>query len=354
MTDDHGHPPPHSASPAAPVLVEMLRGELVESRHRGHAVVIDGEGRIVAAWGDPEILVYPRSAIKAVQALPLLESGAADAFGLSAIELALACSSHHGEIRHVRMAQSWLNRIGCQIGDLECGPHPPLDEEAAAELIRAGQTPTALHNNCSGKHLGMLTTARHLGEPLVGYTRPDHPVQQRIRAAIQQMARQRMEAAPEAVDGCSAPTLGLPLRALAMAMVRFASAASLPAHRVSAIDRLRDAWGRHPYLIGGRTSLDTRVIQTAPGVLLKGGAEGCGVAVLLRPRLAVAIKIEDGAGRARDVAVLALLHHLGVLDAVRWHGLKPLAVPLIRNCAGIPVGMLRPAAGWLDHDGKRE
>jgi len=337
------------AAAASPVMAEVWRGPIVESQHRGRAVVADAAGRVVACWGDAEAPVYPRSAVKPVQALPLLETGAFYSFGLEPPELALACGSHHGEARHTRMIQSWLGRIGCKPSDLECGAHPPFDEDAAADLIRAGTPATALHNNCSGKHAGMLTTARHCGEPIQGYGRPDHPVQQRIRAALAEMTGCDLAEAPCGTDGCGVPTFALPLRGLAVAMARLADPHELPSARAGAAERVREAWARHATLIGGRTSFDTKLMQAVHGaVLVKSGGEGVVAAVLPRLKLGLALKIDDGTPRAKNVALLAVLHHLGVFDAGRWQGLSEFWAPAVTNWAGAAVGSIRPAPGLFE------
>ncbi len=326
----------------APVMVDVWRGALVESRHRGRAVVADAAGRVIEAWGDPDAPIYPRSAVKALQALPLVETGALDAFALGSAELALACGSHCGEPRHIERVGRWLERLGLTSAALECGAHPPFDEDAAVGLIRSGTPASALHNNCSGKHLGLLTTALHCHESPEGYSRPEHPVQRRIAAVIEAMTG--VLPAPMAVDGCGVPTWGLPLVALATAMARFAAPDDQSSARANAVLRVREAWGRHPELVGGLTSFDTQVMAVTRGaVLVKSGGEGVAVAVLIEQRLGIALKIEDGSPRAKNVAMAALLRRFNV-------GPVPdtLAVPAITNWAGHTVGALLPAAGWLE------
>lgn len=336
---------PLPAPPPAPVMVEVWRGDLVESRHRGHAVLADAAGRVVAAWGNPDAPVYPRSAVKALQALPLVETGALDAFGLGDRELALACGSHHGEPGQVDLVRSWLKRLGLEPAALECGAHAPFDEDAAAALVRAGLPATALHNNCSGKHLGLLTTARHCGEPVEGYSQPGHPAQRRIAAVLEAMTGAALIRAPIAIDGCGVPTWGLPLTGLATAMARFADPGGLPCARAAAVLRVREAWRRHPEAIGGLTSFDTGLMRAAAGaVLVKSGAEGVGVAVLPHRRLGLALKIEDGAPRARNVALAALLRRFGISGIP-----DGLATPAVTNWAGRTVGVIHPAAGWPDN-----
>jgi L-asparaginase II len=353
---DHVHDHQHDCAPEGhaelgaaetPVLVEVTRGGMVESRHRGIAAIVDADGHVVALWGDFERPVYARSAIKSLQAIPLVESGAADAFGVSDEELALACSSHNGEARHTSLVSAWLERIGCTPADLECGTHLPYDEATAYALIRAGRMPSTVHNNCSGKHTGMLATARHKGEPTAGYIRFDHPVQQRIMGVLEQMTAQDLSAAPWGVDGCGIPTIAIPLGSLALAMARLADPQDLPDRRAEAITRIRQAWGKHPYLIGGRGTFDTRMMEAVNGqALIKIGAEGVMCAVLPELGLGIALKIEDGAGRAAGIAMAALLRQCKILTEARKDELAALTHPAVTNRVGLPVGEIRPASGW--------
>ena len=325
-------------------MAELWRGDWVESRHRGHAVVADASGRVLEAWGNPSLLVYPRSAVKSLQAIPLVESGALDAFGLSSEDLALACASHSGEPCHVERLGHWLSRIGLDPSALMCGAHPPFDDDAAAALIRAGMPATAVHNNCSGKHLGLLTTILHHREPLAGYLHPDHPAQRRVAEVLEAMVGVACAQVPMAIDGCGVPTWAMPLAALATAMARLAAPPALPPARLAALLRVREAWRDHPALIGGRTSFDTGVMEEASGaVLVKSGGEGVAVAVLMEQRLGIALKIEDGTPRGKNVALAALLRRFGVAVS------DALAVPVLMNWSGRLVGVLRPAPGWLEN-----
>lgn len=334
----------------APVLVEVTRGGVVESVHRGRACIVDAAGHVLEHWGDIDALVFPRSTIKPVQAIPLLESGAAQALGVSDAELALACASHSGETRHTRAVSAWLARMGLTVDHLECGPQEPSDSETAAELIRIGEAPSALHNNCSGKHTGMLATALHKGEPLNGYTRYDHPVQQRILGVIEQMSGQDLSHAPWGIDGCSIPTIAMPLAALAYAMARIADPSQLPERRAEAAKRIRTAWATHSYLIAGRNTFDTEMIRGSAGLaLVKQGAEGVGVAVLPRLGLGIALKIDDGSSRARDVAMAALVRRSGALTKENWRRVAELETIPVMTRAGRDAGMVRPAADWLPY-----
>lgn len=334
-----------SSVAGAPVLVEVTRGPLVESRHRGRAVVADSTGRVVAALGDlaADGPVYPRSANKALIAIPLVETGAAAAFGLGPEELALACASHSGEPMHTERVARWLARVGCAETDLECGAHAPTDGATAERLARAGVTAGALYNNCSGKHAGMLTTARHLGEPTRCYVGHEHPVQRRIAATLGEMAGIDLAQAPWGVDGCAIPTIGIPLAALARSMARIAVPDRLPPGRQAAVRALAEAWGRHPELVGGTHAFDTRLMQAVGSrLLVKSGAEGMCCAVLPEHGLGVALKVEDGGQRAAGVALLALLAELRLLPS---EVPADLARPAVLNRTLVEVGQVRPAAG---------
>jgi len=320
---------------ATPVAVELWRGPACESRHRVAVAVAETGGRLVHAIGDVATPVFPRSAIKPIQAVPLVETGAADAFDLGDGELALACASHAGEPMHTERVAAWLARLGLGERDLACGAHAPNHRETAREMRRAGRVPTAVHNNCSGKHTGMLTTALHMGEPTAGYLDPAHPVQRRVKAVFEELAGVALS--PPGVDGCGVPSWPLPLDRLAVAMANMVER--------SAARRLFAAMQAQPKLVAGTDRLDTALMRARPDIVAKGGAEGVHVAVLPDRGLAVALKAEDGAGRAADVALLAVLERLvgGIGDqpALRHH-----AQPPIENVAGKTVGVIRAAPGW--------
>ncbi|MDR3438691.1 asparaginase [Telmatospirillum sp.] len=337
-------PPVHHIDP---VLVEVTRGTLVESVHRGAAVVCGADGVLLSAWGDIERAVFPRSAVKPLQALPLLETGAAEHFALSEAELALACASHSGQDVHVRGVRAWLDRLGLSEADLECGSHPPLSPEAARALTLSGRTPSPVHNNCSGKHCGMLTTARHMREPTRGYIAADHPVQQRIAQVLGEMTDCMPQHTPSATDGCGIPTFALPLSAVALAMARLAAPDGLGPVRGQAASKILAAMTVHPDLVAGDGRLTTLVMRAVPGLILKGGAEGVYAAVVPGKRLGIALKIDDGAGRAAEVAILALLRHLGVLSGAEEDSLAECSAPAVCNIAGQPVGVVRAAPEWL-------
>jgi len=315
-----------------PVLVEVTRGGRVESAHRAACVVTDGQGRVVFQAGDIDAPVFPRSAVKALQALPLVQSGAADRLGLTDAEIALACASHSGEPVHVATARSMLAKAGRDAACLECGAHWPLDPAAARALVAAGEAPSALHNNCSGKHAGFICLASAHGEDPAGYVRPDHPAMRRVTAALAEATGTRLDAGNRAIDGCSIPTFAIPLRALATGFARFGTAGGAAA-------RIRAAVAANPFLVGGDGRFDT-VLMTALGsrAFAKGGAEGVHCAALPEQGLGLAVKCDDGAGRAADLICAALVARFLGDGVPEW-----LLHPELRNWNGMTVGAIRPA-----------
>ena len=330
---------------ANPVLVEVTRGDMVESRHRAAVAVVDIEGRVILQAGEIEAPVYPRSAIKPLQALALVESGAAEAFELGAAELALACASHNGEPRHAETVGAWLARIGCSAEDLECGAHLPYHQESLEALLRGGAAPSTLHNNCSGKHAGFLSVARHLGHPTEGYIRYDHPVQQQVLGILETLTGLDLSAAPRGIDGCGIPVLGMPLGNLALAMARFAQPDDQPEARRAACLRLQQALAAEPFMIAGSGRFCTRVIEATKGrALVKTGAEGVFCGALPELGLGFALKVDDGAGRAAEVACGRVLRRLGVIGETETAALAAVFQPTLFNRAGRAVGELRTAA----------
>ncbi|MBF0307022.1 MAG: asparaginase [Alphaproteobacteria bacterium] len=311
-----------------PVLVEITRGDRVESIHRGAIAVADPSGALVDTLGEVDRPVFPRSAVKPLQALPLLESGAP----VTVAEIALACASHSGEPRHVEAVAAWLARLGLGPADLECGAQWPINPQAARAL---SASPSALHNNCSGKHAGFLATARHFGEPTGGYIAPDHPVQRRVTATLAEMTGMaRME---WGIDGCGIPTHAIPLANLARAMAHLADPSTLPPQRAAAARRVAAAMTAEPFLVAGTGRICTDLMTAAPGIIAKGGAEGVYMAALPARGLGIAIKIDDGAGRAAEAALLGILTRLGALDAETAERLRR---PIL-NVAGRVVGEVR-------------
>lgn len=325
--------------------VLVYRNDTVESRHRITFAIADAAGEILHARGKIERAVFPRSAIKMLQAIPLVESGAADQFGLTQAELALACASHNGEPRHADAVAAWLKRLGFSSDDLECGTHAPSHAPSAQSLARSGSPPSPLHNNCSGKHAGMLTLAKHLGVDPKGYIQPDHPVQRTIGEALSAMTQVTPLPAP-GVDGCGIPTFAVPLRNLAQAMARFADPSGLGSAQSTACRRLATAMREHPGMVAGEGRPCTAVMEALPGVVAKTGAEGVYTAAWPERGLGIALKVEDGAERASSVALMALLERLGAVDATARERLKDVATPTLRNHARTVVGRIEPEPDW--------
>ena len=315
------------------VIAEIYRGGHLESRHTGSFVVTDADGRVVLAGGDPARAVFPRSAIKALQALPLLANGGADRFGLNDAELALACASHTGLPIHTQVAAGMLEKAGRDVTCLECGTHWPSSASAARALAAAGQSPTALHNNCSGKHAGFICAAVAAGRDPSGYIQPDHPTMRDVIAAVAAVTGARMDAGNRATDGCSIPTFEIPLAAIATGFARFGTGTHMPEGFAQAAARLRHAVAAQPQMVAGPGRLDTEVM-TALGeaAFVKAGAEGVHAGTLPTLGLGFAVKADDGAGRAADAATAALLRHLlpphDVLDQrasqtlTNWNGIE--------------------------------
>ena len=327
-----------------PVLVEITRGPLVESVHRGAIAVSDARGRLRLAVGDVEHLTFPRSALKPVQAIPLIESGAADRFGLSDEEIALACASHSGEPQHTARIAAWQKRIGCSVADLACGPHRPVHEPTATAMIRSGEKWTPLHNNCSGKHTGFMTLARFMGVPVAGYQEVEHPVQRAVERTLTEMAG-ISGPLPYGIDGCTVPNFALPLAALARAMAGLADRSGLPPARAEAASRIVAAMQANPDLVAGTGRPCTLLMRETGHIAVKTGAEGVYVAILPALGLGVALKIDDGAGRAAETLVAAVLIALGaVKDVGAAHA---LAHAPVLNTRGVPVGVRRVPSGVL-------
>lgn len=325
-------------------MVELWRGGLLESTHQGHAVVVDDTGQIVEAWGDPGRIIFPRSSCKMIQALPLVESGAADAFGLTPVQLALSCASHQGAALHVNAARDWLAGIGLGEPDLRCGSHEPYDKAERDRLICGHEGPCQLHNNCSGKHSGFLTANKHLkGGP--EYVEIDHPLQKAIRAATEEVTDETV--AGYGIDGCSAPNFAMSVAGLARAMAKFAKAGAGGSVRERAMQRLRDAMAAHPEYVAGEGRSCTELMRAMGGrVAIKTGAEAVFIAMIPERKLGLALKIEDGNSRASEAALVAILTRLGVLDAAHPMAQKRLPAPQT-NCRGLTVGELRLAQGFL-------
>jgi L-asparaginase II len=324
-----------------PILVEVLRGSLVESRHRGAIAVADADGGAVLALGDVATPIFPRSAIKALQALPLVESGAADRYGFGDEELALACASHSGEAAHVAGVTGMLAKAGLDAAALRCGAHWPIAQPALVELARTGE-PSALHNNCSGKHAGFLCVACAQGIDHTDYWRPQHPVQRQVRAVLEHMTGATLSDDRRAIDGCSVPTWAIPLQNLAQGFARFATGRGLAPERARAAARLRAACARKPWHVAGTGRFCTEIMELfGARVFAKTGAEGVYCGALPEPGLGIAIKCDDGAGRASQAIMAALVARFLPLDDAERAALTRFAHPPLRNWNGFEIGALR-------------
>jgi L-asparaginase II len=323
-------------------LADLWRGGLLESRHRGHVVICDAKG-VAEAWGNPDAVIFPRSSCKMIQALPLIETGAADAVGLTDAQLAFACASHQGEARHVKMAGDWLAGIGLGEPDLRCGAHEPYDRDERNRLIKSDESPCQLHNNCSGKHCGFLTVTRHL-KAGPEYVEIDHPLQRAIRDATEEVTGETV--AGYGIDGCSAPNFAVTLTGLARAMARFATARDSGDARERAMHRLARAMASYPENVAGEGRACTELMRAMGGkVALKTGAEAVFVAILPEQGLGIALKVVDGGTRAAEAAIAALLVRAGVLDADHPATRKRLNT-VQTNWRGLETGTFRAAPGF--------
>jgi L-asparaginase II len=324
-----------------PVLVEVTRGPLVESRHRGAVAVCDAEGRSVLEIGDVTAAIFPRSAVKALQALPLIEQGAADRFGLGDEELALACASHSGETAHVAGVERMLVKAGLKPSDLRCGAHWPIAQAAAAAVARSG-APTPLHNNCSGKHAGFLCVARALGVDNADYWRPEHPVQRLVRNVLEDFTGTSLDQACCAIDGCSVPTWAMPLRDLARGFAKFGTGHGISPERTRAAAQLRQACAKAPWFVAGTGRFCTEIMQLfGERVFVKTGAEGVYCAALPQRALGIAIKCDDGGSRAAQAIMAALIARFLPVTASEREALERFVAPVLRNWNGFEVGQVR-------------
>ena len=324
---------------ANPVLVNSWRGDVIENRHRGAIAVCDPNGRLIQSWGDVDALVYPRSAVKLLQALPLVESGAADHFHLDQAELALACSSHGAEPAHTEAVKRWLERIELDEEALECGPSAPSHEATAQAMLKQQRTHGRIHNCCSGKHTSMLTTSRYLGEETRGYIDREHPAQQRWFDALGEMADIDLRGLPWNRDGCGIPVIAMPLTAMATAFARVAVPDDLAPRRADATHRLANAIAENPFMIAGSGRQGSEIIAlSGRRTLVKSGAAGVYVAALQQQGVGVALKIDDGNGQASEVAILSILRHLGGLHADELAQLDGRCRVPISNTRGVITG----------------
>ncbi|MDP9245721.1 MAG: asparaginase [Chloroflexota bacterium] len=328
------------------LLLEITRGPLVEEVQRGHLAIVDARGKTLASLGEPrEAITFWRSSAKPFQAMALVASGAASALGFGPEDLAICSASHNGETVHTAQVAHVLELAGCAPADLACGTHPPLDQPTAAALQRNGTLPTVLHNNCSGKHAGMLALARHLGAPAEGYRSPDHPVQRLILETVARFAGLRPEQIVIGVDGCGAPTFGLSVERMAIAFARLMRPEGLNDADQRAAAVIRSAMTAHPHLVAGTGRLDTDLMRVARGrVLVKGGASGV-LCAGTDDGVGIAVKLESGPRQPGFAApiLIAALRTLGALSDADVAELAAHATPPVKNVAGDVVGETRIA-----------
>jgi len=326
------------------LVVEVTRGNSVESTHEIDLIVADSAGSLVSVYGNENLHVYPRSANKSLQALPLIESGAADAFGFQDRHLALACASHNGQPMHTQAASEMLHLAGLDETCLECGTQLPKDPDDLVELVRKGLDVTAIHNNCSGKHSGFLAFARHMGLETKGYINFNSSVQKEIAATLEAVTNARHGEDNYGIDGCSIPTYRIPLKNLAIAYARFGVGDDPSAVRSQAMIRLRDACFVHPEMVAGDNRVCTQLMQTlGDRALVKVGAEGVYTMSLPELGIGVAMKARDGGFRAVEVAVSQFACDLLGLDEVDLERMKPLTNPVLKNWNSFEVGTARLA-----------
>lgn len=337
-----------------PILVDVLRGDAVESVHRGAVHVVDDAGQVLLSVGDVDKLVFPRSAIKIMQALPLVESGAAAALGLNDKQLSLACSSHNGEVGHTEVAQSILAASGLGVGDLQCGVHMPFHNKSAYELVKTGERACALHNNCSGKHSGMLAFAKHVGFDTQDYIDIEHPVQLEMAKVMSELTETNLNEAPWGFDGCSLPTWAAPLTAWAMAFAKISRGKGLGEVRGNAFAKLRDAVMAEPFYVAGTGRYCTQIMsELSTPIFVKTGAEGVFCVSLPEHGIGIALKCDDGtlmdganSCRGSEMMLSATLKKLGVLKPEDDDVIARFTNRVQKNCNGYEVATVRPAEYW--------
>ncbi|MDN4075956.1 asparaginase [Fictibacillus terranigra] len=320
-------------------MIEVVRGGRIESTHSGHVAVVNAEGELLYSLGDPFRPTFARSSVKPIQAIPLLESGAAEAFGYDEADIALSCSSHSGEAQHTDRVHAILKRAGIQEEALQCGTHIPRSHDTYKELILAGKELTPLYSNCSGKHTGMLATAKFLGEPLESYFLPEHPVQKRIKRVMSELADFPEDQIGIAVDGCGVPVFELPLERLAFAFARLAKPEALGPKRQKAVERITSAMMKHPEMVGGTGRFCTDFMKTTRGRMFgKAGAESVYCIGDRETGLGIALKMEDGSPRAIHPATVEVLKQLNLLTESQVEELMHHYRPELKNARKETVG----------------
>lgn len=329
-----------------PILVEVTRGDLIESHHRGAYCVVDYQGNIIDKSGDIDNPIYPRSSIKVIQAISLLESGAADKFNITEQEISLACSSHNGEEIHINTALSMLKKAGLDDNDLQCGSHWPMNEQATVDLATSGQKPGMVHNNCSGKHSGFLVYMKHEKLPIDNYLSENHPLQISIRSILEDVCDINLSNAKVGIDGCAIPTWAIPLRSLAKGFAKLsAPEKNFSSSRAKAIQRITNSVFKHPYMIAGKDRYDTKIMEAFPHqIFVKIGAEGVFCAFLPKLGYGIAVKCDDGAFRGAETILSGILVKLGIFSLQDFKNTNTIDLynTPVKNRNGDTVGIIRP------------
>ena len=324
-------------------LVDVVRGNIVESEHWGHIAVVNSEGEVLYSKGNPNKVTFARSSMKPLQAIPIVETGAADTYQLEPADLSLACASHSGEDQHTDRVKTILNKLGLTTESLKCGTHPPRWQETYERLMKSGTEITAEYNNCSGKHSGMLTTAIHMGESLEDYYKTDHPVQKRIIEVISDLTETPVDEIEIGIDGCGVPVHGIPLKNLAFGFAKMANPVSQPEKRKNAIEQVTSAMMAAPEMVGGTDRFCSDFMRIEEGRMFgKAGAEGVYCIGDLETGLGIAIKIEDGNGRATSPVAVEVLKQLGLLTEEQDELLKEYHYPSLKNARQEVIGQIRP------------
>lgn len=322
---------------ANPILVEATRGSIVETFHRGSVAIVNADGKTFLSIGDVDTPMYFRSTAKPLQALPLLESGAADKFNLSKEEITLACSSHSGEKKHTDAVKKWLERIGLSLDDLECGVAIPYGAEAAFKLKAEGGKPEQVHNCCSGKHAGFMTLAVHMGFPVKGYSKQDHPVQKMIKTSFEKLIGREIIDSQIGTDGCGVPVYCFSLKEVAFAFANLSE-------NSKDMKRIIDAILQCPEYLGGKNRYDTEVTKISGNVITKSGVQGAQIAIVTEKGYSVTLKIDDDNETAKRVAMSAILNELGALNDEHIKKLERWLKPDMKDANGKIVGHIRPSA----------
>lgn len=327
----------------AEILTEVIRGPLVESKHRGHVAIVNHQGELLYYNGKPKKVIFARSSMKPLQAIPIVETGAALAYQLEEADLSIACASHSGEAQHTEQVTSILNKLNLSVSDLQCGTHPPRWRKTDEEIMRAGKVVTPIYNNCSGKHSGMLATARYMEESLNDYYKIDHPVQQRIIEVISDLTEVPQDEIEIGIDGCGVPVHGVPLENLALSFAKMANPENLEKGRKDAIYKVTKGMMDAPEMVGGTERFCTDFMNVAAGTMFgKAGAEGVYCIGDIKTGIGIAIKIEDGGGRATSAVAVEILKQLNLLSEKQLKLLESYHYPKMKNARDEEIGYINP------------